>query len=112
VNVYTRPEHFPDEIKDRAASLVSNSEDGPVLVKRLATEILNCVLCSDMPDEKEIFARYRKKLTMLGKRIAVTQNGLTFDALAGDIDETGRLLIERSDGTREALVHGDVSIKV
>jgi BirA family biotin operon repressor/biotin-[acetyl-CoA-carboxylase] ligase len=113
VNVYTRAEDFTDEIKDGAASLVNMLNDGGfALINQLACEIITRVLRSPMPDENEIFTRYRRKLTMLGKRITVTQNGLTFNASAHDIDEIGRLIIERDDGTREALLHGDVSIKV
>ncbi len=111
VNVYTRDEDFPEEVKWRAASLSPGDGRGSALIDKLAVEIINQVLNTRISGEKDLFEMYRQKLTVLGRRVTVTQNGASFDALARGIDQTGRLIVVRDDGTEDALLYGDVSVK-
>ncbi len=116
VNVFAPPEGFPDEIKNRAGAVCPGESHGDtdkiVLRDKLAAEIINQVLHAPVPGEAELFARYRQKLSMLGKNITVTQGGESFNAVALDIDGEGRLIVRKDNGELEALLHGDVSVRI
>jgi len=109
INVSTMTEDFPEEIRTRAGSLYP---DGVALVSRnrLAAEIVNRVLSAEMPSEAELFSRYRKRLFMLGADVFVMQGNDEFKARALDIDDTGRLIVEKADGERVKLSSGEISI--
>jgi len=77
---------------------------------RLIAEIINGIL-TDRRAEAEIFAAYKKRLNMLGKRVKVFAAHETFEAVALDIDESGRLMVKTGDGAMRLLNAGEISIR-
>jgi len=109
VNVSTKPADFPEGLRGRAGSLYPNG-DPPVSRNVLAAEIINSVLSPDMPDETEIFKRYRARLFMLGAGVTVIQGSERFKATTLDIDNHGRLLVRLETGEVRALIWGDIEL--
>lgn len=111
INVKTREEDFPHELKAKATSVFSG-EEGFALRNRLAAEIINNILSScENLDKKEFLKEYKDRSLILGKQITYTKNSQLYEAQAKDIDSSGGLVIETSDGRTEILHSGEVSIK-
>jgi len=102
---------FPDELSNTATSLLAGQTAGAVR-NRLAAEIINTFLSEDTwVSNKKIYEEYKSRLTMLGNRITVKSRNETFEATALDIDESCRLIVQKTDGGRLALSSGEVSVK-
>jgi BirA family biotin operon repressor/biotin-[acetyl-CoA-carboxylase] ligase len=111
LNVKTKSEDFPDELKDIAGSLSLNDTDTSIR-SQLAAEIINNILSiSKDLDNKEFLKIYKSRSLILGKQIIYTKNNKIEEARAHDIDEFGRLVILKKDGKIEQLSSGEVSIK-
>jgi len=110
INVSTRTEDFPEEIRERAGSLFP---DGRPLVtrNRLAAEVINRVLGSGDVSEAELFTRYKRRLFMLGADVTVVQGNEEYKARALDIDGCGGLVVEKADGSIVVLSSGEISIR-
>ena len=109
VNVSTKPDDFPENIRGSVGSLYP---DGNPLVtrNRLAAEIVNRVLFSLSMKEAELFERYRKRLFILGTDISVVQGRQNYRAKALDIDNNGYLIVQAEDGEIMTLSSGEISI--
>jgi len=102
---------FPDNLNKVAAS-ISPGADASVR-NRIAAELINVFLSPDTDfNNDEIYKEYKKRLTLLGKKIVVSQADTQYEAVALDIDKTYRLIIKKTDGTVEALLSGEVSVRV
>ncbi len=111
LNVKTKREDFPDELKDKACSLLLNDK-GNSIRSQLAAEIINNILSiSENLENKEFLKIYKSRSLILGKQIIYTKNNKVEEACAHDIDEFGRLVILKNDGKIEHLSSGEVSIK-
>jgi BirA family biotin operon repressor/biotin-[acetyl-CoA-carboxylase] ligase len=114
INVSVPRGIFPDDIKDKAASL-NDFSPVPVQRVRLFADILKTF--EDMYDKvlREGFApaldEWRKYSVTLGRRVKVAAPGEVFCGQALDIDESGALLVERENGRTERVLAGDVSIR-
>jgi BirA family biotin operon repressor/biotin-[acetyl-CoA-carboxylase] ligase len=53
---------------------------------------------------------WRSRLLSLGRRITVTQGGVTKSGIAEDVDAGGSLLLRLEDGTQETVSWGDISL--
>ncbi len=62
-------------------------------------------------DAATLLAAYRKRLCMLETKIQVLGDNAPYEAIAKDIDASGHLLVERSDGTLQTLSSGEISIR-
>jgi len=60
--------------------------------------------------EAVLLQAYKQRLMMLNQVVQVVAGNDTYKATARDIDETGRLLVQREDGTQEYLFSGEVRI--
>ena len=60
--------------------------------------------------EKDVLAEWKALNVTIGKSVAVSGSGDTFQGLAKDIDDEGRLVVEVADGTMRTVAAGDVSI--
>ena len=97
INVSIKPEDFPEELRSYATSLYP---DGNPQIKRnrLAAEIINRILVSDIPEEAELFEQYKKQMFMLGANVTVVQGNEKYEAKALDVDENGFLVVQTKDG--------------
>ena len=110
INIETND--FPIEIKQIAGSLFSNKPGEEPITSMLVAEVLNNLgNCMNSLTDKRYVAEYRNRSFLIGKDILVLKRKETTPAKAVDIDEKARLVVEYEDGTREALVSGEVSIR-
>lgn len=108
INVQTRQEDFPPELRGIAASV---GADAPAngLRSRLAAEIIDRVLgWAEPPQEAELFRRYRMRLGMLGEAVTVVQGEISYPARAVGLDDAGHLIVEDAEGVQHVLTSGEV----
>lgn len=111
VNFKGRPEHLPEELRQKACFLYT--EEAPDATRnRLAAEIINqlCTLC-DTLETREFLPEYRRRSMILGEKIRFLRNNAWYEATAMDIDRNGGLIVERADMALETLSSGEVSIR-
>lgn len=107
-----RPDcEIPDDIKDIAGFL---SDDNCQSKKELLFDKIIAYFKEyyDSIEERIFINEYRKRLMLIGKRITVIKQDETSAATAIDIDNDMRLIVEYEDGRREALLSGEVSVRL
>ncbi len=103
---------FPPEL-DGIATSVENECGTPVSRSRLIAEIANRIAALYGELETGSFmAESRSRSVVIGREITVLSGGEPYRAKALDIDDSGRLLVARADGTQEALNSGEISIRL
>ena len=116
VNFIEPADGFPENIRDIAGALFcrNSNEEKPMLTRnRLAAEIANRMLDFENKYERApLLFEYKKRLMTIGKRVTVSglSGGETFEANAIDIDEMGRLIVEKEGGEIMSLSSGEVSL--
>lgn len=111
INVFLPTGGFPNEIKDIAGAVFyENRNDGK---NRLAAEVLNRFMTYYLnPQDTTYVDSYRSRNFVIGKEIQVLCPDCTKKAVALDIDEDCRLIVEYEDGKKESLYSGEINIKV
>ena len=108
LNLTSRPEDWPEELRPIAGSLYPG---GPAPVSRaaLAGEIARqlLALCPDF----DCLDEYRARCFVPGHWVTVCAETETYAAKALAIDEEGRLVIQRENGRQEALRCGEVTTR-
>ncbi|MDR1884812.1 MAG: biotin--[acetyl-CoA-carboxylase] ligase [Synergistaceae bacterium] len=108
INVSTS--HFPGELRDTAGSILPGQPVGAVR-NRLAAEIVNMFLSPGASfGDGGVYAEYKERMALLGRRVTVRLPGGSCEALAVDIDDRCRLVVELSSGERIALSSGEISL--
>lgn len=113
VNVKTKQEELPEEIKHIATSLLMEGID----IER--TEAFKIILENleyqyyEILDKgfDETLDEWRKLSVTLGQDIEVRAPDNTYEGIATDIDEDGNLLVKTLNGDIKRIVAGDVSIR-
>ena len=102
INVTTKD--FPDDIRDTAGAIFSNIPENKPVKSILAAEVLNNLSASmDDLTNRSYLLEYKNRSFLIDKEILVLKGNDVLPAKALDIDERARLIVEYSDGTREAL---------
>ncbi len=110
INVYIRTEDFPGDLQYIATSIYPD-EKMPGVRNKLSAEIINRILGFEtLPNETEIFKKYKKRLMMLGKEITVIQNQMEYKAIAIDVDSFGHLIVKNENGEIITLSSGEIRI--
>jgi len=109
INISTKTEDFPKEIKEYASSIYPDGNPH-ITRNRLAAEIINRILLSDTPAETELLERYKKRLFMLGANITVIQGRERYTAKALDINEHGHLIVQEQNGEIKTLSSGEITV--
>lgn len=110
INVHTRTEDFPCDLQSIATSIYPD-EKMSGMRNRLSAEIINRILGFEtLPNETEIFEKYKKRLMVLGKKITVIQNQVEYKATAIDVDSVGHLVVKNESGERITLSSGEIRI--
>jgi BirA family biotin operon repressor/biotin-[acetyl-CoA-carboxylase] ligase len=114
INVNTRTESFPPDIRDRATSILL--ETGAVYQRvallRVFLEWLEVYY--DMFNVKgfqPIMNRWKQLSDMMGKQISVDLINHTFTGEVLDIDEDGFLLLRDHEGNLRKIISGDITLK-
>ena len=100
---------FPDEIKEIAGSLGENSVNKNQLIAIICEKLLEF---SEDLENPYVVGKYRDSSLVIGREITYERNGEAFTATALDIDENFGLVVRKSDGGKETLTSGEISIKV
>lgn len=111
IGINVAPMTFPPELEGIATS-VSNACGRPVSRERVLAALVNELnrLYSQL-DDASFMAEYRARSNVIGREVNVLRGGECFAARALGIDDEGSLLIETSDGRRETLRSGEISIR-
>ena len=97
--------HFPAALSGTATAL-NHHHDGDVDLDRLLESLLAAL--GDGPDPEQIPPAYRARLTTIGQPVQVTMANETFNGLAADVLEDGRLVVVDEAGRRRTVSAGDV----
>lgn len=116
VNIFTPEEKFPEEIRERAGSVLleSDGSDPLELVKEASKEIFAVY---DNPEKiPEAMEYYCKKSNLIGKTVTVTPvinmaEG-RYDAQVTGVSEDARLIVKLESGEIRRLSSGEVSLHV
>lgn len=109
INISTKAEDFPEPLRDIASSLYPDG-NAPITRNRLAGEIINRILCTDKPNEADMFEQYKKRLFILGADITVIGERGNYTARALDINEQGHLIVRAQNGEIKTLLSGEVRV--
>ena len=112
IGINFKKSQFPNDISNIAISL-----EGCVKItcdkNTLIAEIINNFeeLYNKLPN-KEFIEEYREKSMLIGKKVTVIQNDISYEAKVLDIDENANLVVNDNNGIEHTLFHGEVSLKI
>ena len=110
VNFCAQQSDFPEELRHIAGAVFNC--DPTVTRNQLIAEIAkNMLIAPYCADVKSMYAHYKERLMMLGKRVTVSGIGVSYEAMALDVDDTGRLLVKKDNGEETWLFGGEISVK-
>ena len=109
INAYEPEKGFPEEIKDVAGAVYDNKcTDGRnVLAAGFLNRFMRNYLSGDIDSYVE---SYRERCFVIGREIRVIADGIQKPALAIDVDENCRLIVQYENGDTETLSAGEISI--
>ncbi len=101
---------YPDDIKNIAGAVFEacSEEVREQLLEEILKELKDV---TDQLDTREFMAEYRERSILNGKEIEIITSDGTVNAVAVEVDEQARLVIE-INGEQKAITSGDVSIKI
>lgn len=117
VGINVNQTDFPEELRDRATSMLLQLPEGSAPVCRRS---VLCAYLSAMEQavdalEKDglggIMPRYRGRSVTLGARVQVIGVEESFTGVAEDIDPTGALMVRDDSGALRRVLSGDVSVR-
>lgn len=109
LNITPSTDPFPEEIGEFVEFLYEGCE---VPVSR--NEIIGMIVSNllEPGSQSDLLQEYKTYSAVLGNPITITEGKLTYEGKALDIDEKGRLIIEKENGLKTALCSGEVRIKL
>lgn len=120
IGLNTSLEGFPDELLDVAGAVTA--ADGDYSRSELAAEIISRTLdFAESIESRSFIHEYRSRSMVIGKDIRVFTGirGTSPDGAAGgrparvlDIDDNGGLEVIYTDGSRETLTSGEISVRL
>ena len=115
VGVNVNEKEFPEELADKATSLYlegNKVEDRKVLIKDIL-ERFSEDYEHFLEEESLAFMKdeYNQMLVNCKREVRVLDPGNEYTAVAHGINEVGELLVEKADGSMEAVYAGEVSVR-
>lgn len=113
VNRTQKPEDFPPELREMAASL-SMMAGKTVDSVTLAAEMIRALYETDqllLSGKEAIMAQYRTDCITLGKEICVLSGSSIRHGYALDVDGQGALTVRFTDGSVRSVAAGEVSVR-
>jgi biotin-(acetyl-CoA carboxylase) ligase len=80
------------------------------LTKALLESLERHYLEMDRQGAGIILKRWKENSDMLGRKVAVTQNGKTIQGIASDVNDDGSLFLRTDSGDID-IVSGDISVR-
>ncbi|MDR1541461.1 MAG: biotin--[acetyl-CoA-carboxylase] ligase [Clostridiales bacterium] len=103
--------NFPPELEGVAGALFPSGAPSS-LRSRLAAALMDEFLSSSgWMDRKTALYEYRKRALFIGERILIKKPHSEECAIAVSLDDDLRLVVRKDDGTEEALLWGEVSVR-
>ena len=105
------------ELKIQGSSIPVTSLEKEVQVNIVKTDLINNLLVEMerlylcLPNGREIFEDWQKKLVTLGKKVVVRTGSETLEGIADSVDESGALMLKFDDGSTTTVVAGDVTLR-
>ena len=106
---------FPEDIADRATSLMLEAgrsfPRAPLIaavMERFEEDYSRFLETNDLSGMREA---YNELLVNVGRQVRVLEPGHEYTALSSGINDRGELLVQREDGSREAVFAGEVSVR-
>lgn len=113
INLKIAQKGFPEDILNIAGALFDENSYSEKKRDMLTAQILeNLYKYYSELNERSFSKEYKKRSNLIGKEISVSVGDEIRKATAMDIDDDCRLVVKYDDGSIEALVSGDVSIKL
>lgn len=113
INVNNDSTHFPSDLLQLVTSLkieMGEPISRTALVTKLLQQMERSYLQLEAGDEEGIIREWSNYSDTLGKWIRVSSQNRVTEGLAERVDETGALVLRRSDGQRERVTAGDVTL--
>lgn len=112
VNLAHPKDDFPSELKGIAGAIFSEPQSNSIK-NRLCAEIINNFFkFYSKLDKKEYMAEYKSRSLVIGRPIYVIKHDSEAKAIAIDIDDNARLIVEYEDGSKDAVSTGEISIRL
>lgn len=115
IGINAAQKEFPPELEEKATSLAMEAGH-PVNRCRLAAAVLEefetyYEKYRETGDMTLLMEEYNRELAGAGGTVRVLSPEGEYSGLSRGIDREGRLLVDREDGSREAVVSGEVSVR-
>ncbi len=114
INTNTAPADYPDEVKPLAVCVADAAQEPFTRVQLLCDIALNMERLYEQALAEgfaPILEEWRRYSCTLGQEVKVIAPDVTYYGTAEDIDAEGLLIVRKTDGSREKVVAGDVSIR-
>lgn len=115
INLIEARDNFPEELHSIVGSIFSSKKEYEAHSFNrnhfIATFLEKWAFYYENLSKKGFIDSYRKHSNVIGKAIKVIEGNHVYHAFAKDIDENGRLIIEKEDKSLHALSYGEVSIR-
>jgi len=112
INVSTKEEAFPEDVRAVAGSLDLETGVKPSRNALAAAVLREVFALAANPKPEEFMEEYRSRCFLLGQDILVLPGGAdSYEATAISIDDRGALIVETKKGKRQTLNSGEVSVR-
>ncbi|MDP4093019.1 MAG: biotin--[acetyl-CoA-carboxylase] ligase [Bacillota bacterium] len=121
INVSHTLEDFPEDIRDRATSLMLYSDksgkkgqlilDRADLIKNILFEIEKIYSKINNNSSKEILGDWKTYSVTLGSKVRIIIKGTEYEGTAVDIEQDGSLTVECIDGVRRRVLSGEIQVR-
>ncbi len=106
LNVSTKSENFPKELKEVAGSITTQTSRSC-----LAADIINELdILTTQTGTKELIDEYKSLSLVLGKEVTFCKNGTEYEGIASDINLEGSLVVTLRDKTLLTVRSGEISL--
>jgi BirA family biotin operon repressor/biotin-[acetyl-CoA-carboxylase] ligase len=102
LNIAVRPQDLPHELRDRAGSL----DRAPAEVETVLDELLRALEHWTTAADATVLDAVRDRDALLGRPVRWAGG----EGIGAGLDDAGRLLVQRADGTQAALDAGEVHL--
>ena len=110
INCCQKPWDFPEEIRDMACSLEMDKQDMPTVVAQLIQK-LHQMRTGLFTQKIATMTAFRDRCVTIGQDISILRGDQIQHARAIGVDDDGALEVILSDGSRQHISSGEVSIR-
>ena len=110
INCSQQPNDFPEGLSNIAGSL-SMATGSAVSRELVAAKIIAALAKMNLTEKTEIMARYRRNCLTLNRDVSLIRGNEVVHAHALDVDDSGGLIVQLSDGRQETVSSGEVSVR-